>query len=87
MIRKLWDKWCDKVDEHNSKQDYVTQEECWDYFTIFYPFLCGLFISLILYVVTFLETGFFYPKLFIATFVIVFLFVGLILIINWKLND
>lgn len=48
MVKKLWKKWCKKVDEHNEKQGYITQEECWGYYDIYLPFLFSTIITAIL---------------------------------------
>ena len=46
-MKKLWKKYCDRVDKHNEHVGYENYEEYWEYPTIFYPFFQALLITLL----------------------------------------
>ena len=45
-MKKLWKKYCNRVDKHNEHVGYENYEEYWEYPTIFYPFFQALFVTL-----------------------------------------
>ena len=38
-IKKIWNKWCDMVDERNASLTYANYEEAWSYCTPFSIFV------------------------------------------------
>lgn len=81
-FKKEWTKWCKKVEKHNEKQDYVTQEECWNPKIIFVPIIVAiLFCSLVCYAYH------------LRIFSFISMFIGFctgsygLLYLNWKTND
>lgn len=45
-MRKLWDKWCRMVDEHNEPlNNYVWYEEMWEPYTPIFPIIWSFIIS------------------------------------------
>lgn len=71
----------DRVAEHNQKQTYATQEECWSGYEIFYPFLIsvGAFgLGLI---------GGVQIRLLIRIAIVYFVVFSLFLLFNWLAYD
>lgn len=77
----LWRKWCKKVEKHNQKQDYVTQEECWSPYDIFYPLL----VTVLALLCTFTGT---HDILFgICLSISLGVIIAIALYVNWKIYD
>ena len=87
MVKKLWKKWCKKVDEHNEKQNYVTQEECWEYYDIFLPFLFSIIITAILCIFLYIDRKYFSISFALLSFIIISIVIGIFQLINWFLFD
>lgn len=47
-MKKLWKRYCNRVDKHNERISYENYEEYWEYSTIFYPFFQAFFITLLI---------------------------------------
>ena len=77
----LWKKWCEKVEKHNQKQDYTTQEECWSSYCIFYPGLVTVLALLNTFVGTHDILFGVCLSLSLGVIVLVAMF------INWKIYD
>lgn len=54
VIKKCWNKWVQKVDEHNSHLDgYIFAEEMWQPYEIFVPLIAGLICAALMFFVKF----------------------------------
>ena len=80
-MRKLWKRWMNRVEIHNSKQTYATYEECWNGLEIFYPFVAAL-INLIIGSICKIGT-----IALIWTSVMYFVLIALALVVNWFVYD
>lgn len=45
-MKKIWEKWCKKVEHHNRYIDYSNYEDAWSPSDIFNPFLLSIFVTL-----------------------------------------
>lgn len=81
---KLWSRWCQKVEEHNSKLDgYVDMEEFWHPCDIFNPAIISVLIA-------FFTCGLadaFSIKNFMFSFIFSLIAMSLAYFANWKLNE
>ena len=77
-MKKLWNKYCKRVDYHNRYISYVNYEEYWDYETIFYPFIIALLITLSAWMITFCD----FSKV-IFCYIISFIFCSLMYLGFW----
>ena len=85
-IFELWDQWCELVRRHNEKIDYSNQEETWYPYYIFFPFLYGIIIAtignIVLQSYKINNTDFL-----LLIFLFSTSFIGLLMWINWILNE
>lgn len=87
MFYNLWKKWCEKVKLHNDKLDYINYEETWSPYDILLPFLCASIISLFVYVYLKFNNSIYTLYVVTLVFVLVSLIIGILLWINWKINE
>lgn len=89
-MRKLWNKWCDMVDEHNRLLDsYVFQEEIWSPYTIFMPIVMAVIISVLIMLMSVGYCDIGMPPIAIFSRWILWIFItsigfGFFLFLNWK---
>ena len=51
-MKKLWNRWCKKVDRHNRYIDYGNYEDAWSPENIFTPFILALVVAVGVFCVT-----------------------------------
>ena len=81
-MKKLWKRYCNRVDKHNEHVGQENHEEHWEYETIFYPFLQAL-------IITFFVWGFTSCSLTmcVISYIVSFIIMSLTYLINWMIVE
>lgn len=79
-MKNLWNKWCERVYEHNDRLGYVYYEEYWNPYYIFIPVL----IFFLLFGVLIIKNNFIMSIIISISMSII---VSISLYINWKVYD
>ena len=81
-MKKLWNKWCKRVEYHNRYIDYGNYEDAWSPSDIFGPLVFSIFVTLIVWAITLIT----FSEMILVYLFSVFMY-GIFYYSNWSLTE